>query len=348
MSFHQDLDNMTRDMHDASLEVEYMKKTPVLNLILEQKNVKFKGGERYFFTMDTDTVEDLAQDYGVNEELTHGTADTTDEAYFRRKHCQLPITLDFEEDLENAYQTEDRTQMYALAEFKTRKAQEGMRLHLRKLIYGNAADTDKQIQGLDSALVVDTTYGTLARTRASNIHNFWQPGDNVYTAAQQATARTFSLQALQGWVDPLTDLENGGGRFVIIVGNTLYLAAKSEAQALSMPVKTDPGGLFKYGIEEVEVGGMRIIKDPFLQTKYNTVMGQTTGAAGSLDRRVYALNVPDWHMMIHPKRNFNMLPFFDQAQIAGGADFKLARVRLSGNLACKHPNRSLCFSNVTP
>ena len=34
MSFHQDLDNLTRDMHDASMEVEYMQKTPLLNLIL--------------------------------------------------------------------------------------------------------------------------------------------------------------------------------------------------------------------------------------------------------------------------------------------------------------------------
>ena len=48
MSFHQDLDNLTRDMHDKSMEVEYMRKTPLLNLILAQGNRKFNGGERYW------------------------------------------------------------------------------------------------------------------------------------------------------------------------------------------------------------------------------------------------------------------------------------------------------------
>lgn len=348
MSFHQDLDNMTRDMHDASLEVEYMKKTPVLNLILEQKNLKFKGGKKYEGTMDTEPTDDLVQDYGVNEALTHSRADTTAEYSFRRKHCQRPVVLDFEEDLENALETEDHTQLHNLAEFTVRKSQENIRLHLRKFIFGAASDTAKEMQGLNSALIPDSTYGGLTRTQASNVNDFWQPANNVYTSTTYASARTFSIQALQGWVDPLQDLENGGGKFVVIMGNTLFLAAKSEAHALSMPIKHDPGGLWKYGIEEMEIDGMRIIKDPFLQTAYNTAMGMTTGAAGSLDRRLYAINVPDWFMMIHPKRNFNMLPFFDQAQIAGGCDFKLARIRLSGNLICKHPNRSLYFSNVTP
>ena len=93
---------------------------------------------------------------------------------------------------------------------------------------------------------------------------------------------------------------------------------------------------------------MRIIKDPFLQSKYNTKLSLTTGAAGALERRVYGLNIPDWFLMVHPKKNFKMLPFFDQAQIAGGADFKLARIRFAGNLICKHPNRSCYFSNVVP
>jgi hypothetical protein len=348
MSFHQDLDNMTRDMHAASMEVEYMKRTPALNLILEQSNRKFNGGKKYEGTMDTDTVEDLAQDYVINQALTHGTADTSEEYSFRRKYCQLPITMDFEEQLENALQNEDRTQLHALAKFKNQKAQEGMRLHLRKLIYGAASDTAAQIQGLNSALIPDATYGGLTRTRASNVNDFWQPANNVYTSSTYASARTISIEAIEGWVDPLQDLENGGGRFVIIVGNTLWLALKSEAHALSMPIKSDPGGLFKYGIEEMELDGMRIIKDPFLQTTYNTAMGMTTGSAGSLDRRFYALNIPDWYFMVHPKDNFRMAPFFDQSQIAGAPRFDLARIFLTGNLVCLHPNRSLYFSNVTP
>jgi hypothetical protein len=347
-AFHQDLDQMTRDMHDASLEVEYMQKTPLLNLILEQKNMKFKGGKRYWFNMDTDTVEDLAQDYGVNETLTHGTKEVTDSAYFRRKHCQLPIVLDFEEDLENAYETEDHTQLHNLAKFIVKKAQEGMRLHLRNLIYGAATDTDNQIQGLNSALVVDSTYGTLARTRASSIRDWWQPGDNGYTTGTQATATSISLTLLRNVCDPLQDLESGSGKLVWIMGPTLFLALCSEAEARSAKIERDPRGLAKFGIEEIEVVGQRIIKDPFLRSKYNAKLGLTSGAASALERRVYGLNIPDWYFLIHPARNFKMLPFFDQAQIAGGADFKLARIQLSGNVICKHPNRSIYFSNMVP
>jgi len=345
MGFHQDLDNLTRDMHDASMEVEIMRKTPVLDLILERQNRKFKGGKRYFFEMDTDTVEDLAQDYGVNEQLTHGTKEVTDTAYFRRKHFQLPITLDFEEDLENAYETEDRTQLHNLAKFKVKKAQEGTRLHLRKLIFGAATDTAKQVQGLNSALVPDSTYGTLARTNASNVRDWWQPADNQFTPSSYAQEYAISLTRLRQWQEPLTDLETDK-EFVWVMGGTLWLAILAEAEARSLPKKVDPRGLMKWGIEEIEVDGCRIVKEPFLKSKYNTVMGQTAGTAGAMERRLYGLNIPDWHFLVHPKANFKMLPFFDQSQIANGADFKLARIKFSGNLICKHPNRSIYLPNV--
>lgn len=347
-SFHQDLDNMTRDMHSRSLQVEYMSKTPLLNLILEQKNLKFNGGKWYMETVDTDTTEDLAQDYVVGQQLTHGTTEVTDEYKFRRKYFQHPVVIDFEQDLENAYQTEDRTQLHNLAKFMVRKAQEGTRLHLRKLIFGAATDTAAQVQGLDSALTVDATYGNLARTNSTGVRDWWQPGDNRWTASTQATERTISINALREWADPLTDLESEGGKFVWVIGNTLWLQIVAEAEARNIGRKIDPNGMAKFNIQEVEIDGMRIIKEPFLQSKYNTQMGQTTGAAGGLERRVYGLNTQDWQLMIHPKRNFYMLPFFDQAQIANGIDFKMARIQFAGNLFCTHPNRSIYFSNVVP
>jgi hypothetical protein len=76
-------------------------------------------------------------------------------------------------------------------------------------------------------------------------------------------------------------------------------------------------------------------------------MGTTGGAAGALERRLYALNLKDWDFFVHPKRNFLMTPFFDQKQIAGGADFTMARLMFAGNLVCWHPNRQLYLNNVT-
>lgn len=350
-TFHQDLENMTRDMHDKSLEVEYMEKTPVLSLILEKKNLKFNGGKLYYKELDTDTVEDLAQDYTVNEPLTHGTKDTTERAMFNRKTFQIPVQIDLDEELENALDNEDGTRLHDLAKFKVRKTNEAGRLHLRKLFYGAGTDSGKQVQGLNSALQLDATniptYGTLTRSDSrDSTYAWWQPADDRYTKNTQEAEYSISIDWLQSIVDPLTDLENANGDLVTIVGNTLWLALQSEAQARSMPVKVDPNGKFKFGVQEMLIGNMRIMKDPFLQTKYNAQMGQTDDSAGDLARRVYILNLKDWEFMVHPKRNFQMTDFFDQKQIAGGADFKMARLLFAGNLVCWHPNRNLYLPNV--
>ncbi len=348
MSFHQDLENMTRDMHDDTLEVEYLNKTPLLNLIMEKKNLRFNGGKYYYKEVDTDTIEDLAQDYSVNDKLTHGTKDTTERVMFTRKTFQIPVQIDLDEELQNALDNEDGTQLHKLAEFKVRKTNEAGRLHMRKLIYGAAGDTDKQVQGLNSALLIAATnYGTVLRSIITGGTNkWWQPADDRYTSTTQATETAISIDWLQAIVDPLTDLENDNGNLVVVVGNTLWLALQSEAQARSMPIKSDPNGKFKFGIQEMYIGNMHIVKDPFLQTKYNTSMGMTTGSAGDLARRLYILNMKDWDLMIHPKRNFQMTEFFDQKQIAGGADFKMARLLFGGNIVCWHPNRQLYLSNV--
>lgn len=345
MSFHQDLNNMTRDLHDNSMEVEYMQKTPVLNLLLEQKSEKFNGGKKYTKTVDTDTVEDLAQDYDGNDKLEHGTKDTTEQVEFGRKKFQIPVTLDLDEELENALDNEDKTKLHDLAVHKVQKTQEAGRLHLRKLIYGAASDTSKQVQGLNSALIVDSTYGGTSRNKTAGTNDWWQPADNRYTTTTQAAEIHISIDKLQELLDPLTDLENGDGSLATIVGNDLWLALKSEAQARSMSVKENADKKFDFGIDEMIIDNMKIVKDPFLQNKYNTAMGMTAGSAGDLARRLYILNLKDWDFLIHPKRNFELTEWADQKAIAGGADFQLARLLFAGNLVCWHPNRQLYLSN---
>jgi len=344
--FHQDLDNMTRDMNDKSLEVEYIKKTPVLNMILERKDPKFKGGEFYTKQLDVDTTEELAQDYSVNDRLTHGTKDTTKSAKFGRKAFQIPVQLDMDEELENAYQTEDRSQLHNLAKHKVKKAQEAGRLHLRKLVYGAASDTAKQVQGLNSALIVDSTYGYNSRDNSAGTNDWWQPSNNVYTTSTQGTERSISINWLQQVVLPLRNLETNPNNQVVVVGDTLWLALQAEAQAYQMPVKYDPNGMFKYGIEEMTIQGIRIVHDPFLVTANNTAMSMTTGSAGDLARRVYILHLPDWDLYAAPGRYFQLTKSFDQKLIAGGADFRLQRLLFAGNLVCWHPNRQVYFSNV--
>jgi len=361
MSYHQDLEKTTRDMHDACLEVEYMKKLPILNLILEKKNKKFKGGKRYYWEIDTDTTEDTAQNYGAQDTLTHQNSDTLDDVYFRRKQFQVPVTIDLDEELQNAMETEDRTQLHKLAKHKVKKCNEAGRLHLRKQLYASpnagtgifGTDTNKNMQGLNSALQLDatniTTYGEKTRSdTCDSTYKFWQPANDIYTKVNQETETNISIEWLQSVYDPIGDLETTSSDKLIIVGNALYMALRSEAQARSMPVDYDPAGNFKYGIEEMVIDGMRIVKEPFFQTRYNTIMGETTGSAHDLSRRLYILNMNDWYFYIHPKRNFFMTTFFDQSQIANGVDFTLARLKVAGNIICRHPNRQAYFANIIP
>lgn len=361
MSFHQDLDNLTRDMHDASWEVEYIRKNPVLALMMERKSLQFKGGKQYYREVDTGTHESLAQAYSQNDPLTHGVVNTTERIRFRRKKIQFPVQIDEDEELENAEQTSDGTQLHKLAAFRVRKANEGMRLYLRKMMYRRighsqaATDTNKYIQGLNNALTVDHTYGQMTRTTASDVANWWQPADNrLTTTIQSTTAAVISIAWLRTQLEPLEDLESDNLDLIAIVGGTLWLSLIEEAEARSMPYKLVPDRLNKrdgkttQGFHEMILDGRRVVKDPYLSTRYNSAEGLTSSAAGALERRLYCLNLKDWDFFIHPKRNFKMSDFFDQSKIANGSDFNLARIKFAGNLVCWHPNRQLMYENVTP
>lgn len=360
MSYHQDLNALTRDMHDKSWQVEYMKKNPVIALMLERKTLQFKGGKKYSRNADTDTHESLAQDYGNNTTLTHGVKDTTKKPVFERKYIQFPVQFDLDEKLQNAMQTEDRTQLQNLAKFRVRKAQEGLRVHLRKKMYMSAnssfakgpSDSNLFMQGLNSAMEVDATYGTITRTYGTGIKTdtgFWfQPAGGALAPATQVATKTISINWLRTVQEPLEDLESDNTDLVTILGGVLWLSLQAEAETKNMPYKLVGDRVAKQGFTEMILDGRRIIKDPFLKGFYNTEMGETTAAAGALEMRIYILNLLDWEFFIHPSRNFKMGPFFDQSQIMGGTDSELARIKFAGNLVCFSPGKNTYYEYVSP
>jgi len=360
MSFHQDLDNLTRDMHDKTWLVEYMKKNPVTALMLERKSLKFKGGKKYTREADTDTHEDLVQDYNVNEQLTHGVKDTTEEVKFQRKKFQCPVQIDVDEELENARQTTDGTQKHNMAKFRVRKANEAVRIHMRKLLYrsanssltNQATDSNKYVQGLNSALEVDATYGEVTRTYSAGTKadaGFWfQPMGGTISPTVQVAAASISISLMRTWFEPLDDIESDDTDLITIVGGVIWLSLQAEAEARSMPYKIEKNRTARQGFKEMVLDERRIVKDPFLKSANNTIMGETTDATGALERRVYGLNLKDWDFFIDPERKFKLTEFFDQKKIAGGSDMKLARVLFAGNLVCWHPKDNLYYENVTP
>jgi len=361
MSFHQDLNNLTRDMHDASWEVEYIKKNPMLALMLERKSLQFRGGNKYYREVDTGTHESLAQAYQQNDTLTHGVVNSTSQVKFIRKKIQFPVQIDEDEELENAQQTSDGTQLHNMAKFRVRKAQEGLRMYLRIMMYRRtghaqaATDSNKYMQGLNNALDIDHTYGEVTRTTGSDVANWWQSEGNLSDAtAQSVTAQVISIAWLRSKLVPLESLETDNQDLITLVGPTLQLALIEEAEARGTPYKIMPdrlntrGGKTTQGFHELVLDGRRIVSDPYLATAYNTAEGLTSAAAGALERRLHCLNLKDWDFFIHPKRNFKMSAFFDQSLLAGGSDFSLARIKFAGNLVCWHPNRQLMYENVTP
>ena len=359
MSFHQDLNNLTRDYHDKTWKAEYMKKNPVTAMMLERKDLSFNGGARYHKEVDTDTHESLAQDYDVNDVLTHGVKDTTETIYFRKKKIQLPVQIDVDEEMQNAMQNKDGTQLHNLAKFRVKKANEGMRVHLRVKIYtgpGDAAawapsDSNKRMQGLNSALEVDETYGEQARTydagTSADTGFWWQPMGGTVTDTVQETATAISVSQLRTWQEPLEDLESDNTDLVSICGGTLWLSLQAEAEARSMPYKIVANRVAKQGFKEMILDERRIIKDPYLKSANNAAVGSTTGSAHDLKLRYYSLNLRDWEFFIHPDSSFKMTEFFDQKKIAGGTDMTLARILFKGNLVCWSPGPQMYYANVT-
>jgi hypothetical protein len=360
MSFHQDLDNLTRDMHDKTWLNEYMKKNPVTAMLLQRKSLKFSGGKYYQREADTDTHESLAQDYTVNETLTHGTKDTTQTVKFMKKKFQVPIQIDVDEEMQNARQTSDGTQLHNLAKFRVRKANEACRVHLRKKIYASEnfaqapSDTNKYMQGLNCALLVQdstVTYGGVTRTYSAGTSAdtgfWWQPMGGTVSQSTQETATAISIAQLRTWQEPLEDLESDNTDLVSICGGVLWLSLQAEAEARSTPYKIVGNRVAKQGFTEMVLDGRRIVKDPFLKAANNSTMGETADSAHDLKLRFYSINLRDWDFFIHPDSNFRMTEFFDQKKIAGGTDMKLARIMFKGNLVCWHPQAQLYYANVT-
>ena len=214
-----------------------------------------------------------------------------------------------------------------------------------------ATDTNKRMQGLNSALEVDTTYGQVTRTHSAGTKadtGFWfQPMGGAISQAVQATEVAIGINVMRTWFEPLEDLETDNTDLVTIMGGVLWLALQAEAEARQVPYTLEKKTLARQGFTEMILDGRRIIKDPFLKSANNTAMGETTAATGALERRIYGLNLKLWDFMIHPKRKFKLTEFFDQGKIVNGTDMRLARIMWAGNLVCWKPGPQLYYENVS-
>jgi len=346
-----DLTEATRELFVRSLKKEVFLRMPFYEELEKRNLITFKGGKYIERLADMDEMDDLAQAYTTNETLTDEAKDMLAKPRFLWKKFQIPVRYDGDWEIQNENAGTEE-QLLDLVPFLVKKAQRAARLKMMKNTFNAASTTPrtdggKEFQSLISALNHDNTYGTLSRTLSSNTRNWWQGADPAGLTAggissSQDTATNLTISNIRKWINEtsVAHYMEAKSDLMIVMCPTLFnkLRAEMESKAiyntdLNRAIANDTANV---GFNKMILDGHSVVDVPFLQESATT------------RKWVFILNMNDWELRISTARNFKMTEFFDQKKIAGGSDFKLARIMFKGNLVCWHPNGQLYYANVTP
>lgn len=341
-----DVTKATRELFDRSLVDQVHMRTPFVEALQRNGQVTstFKGGKYIEKLIDTDSIETLVQEYSNNSALTDAKKTTLNKPRFTWKYAQLPLRYDLDEYIQNA-DAGTEEQLLDLPEHLVKKGQEALKLWLCAKIFNSGsttgvADGATSFQSLVSALDVDVTYGTITRTAASNVNDYWQGADPAglwsgITAGTQATATNFTISNLRKWVheSDIAHHMDGEDDLQVLCCATLFNKMRAEMES---KVIYKPGLKQSQGINSMILdGGIEIVSVPYLQT--------TT----TMKTWVFILNLRHWELRMSNKRNFMQTGFKWQGENSNGFDFWLARVMMAGNFFCWKPNSSMWLSNVS-
>jgi hypothetical protein len=275
--------------------------------------------------------------------------DTLEKPRFTWKKYQFPLKYDVDEWSQN--HPSGDTQLLDLADFLTKKGQRGVKLALQKMIYNinpttgagsetGVADGSKFFQSLLSALDHDVTYGTLTRTISTDTNTWWQgadPAGPTWTSSSQGTATNISIANLRKWIIPVQYYLEQPQDLYVVMCPTLWNKLRAEME--SHQIYQADGESMKYGIQKMWLDGHQIVADPFLEV--------TPSGVTSTKNWVFLLNMADWELRIHTKRNFLVTDFKWQGENSKGYDYWLARIMLMGNMCCWKPNGSMWLNEVS-
>jgi len=355
-----DLAEATRELFDRSLKAEVFMRTPFLEELQRRRQITYKGGTSIKRLVDTGEMDDLGQAYKANEPLTDQKKDMLAKPEFTWKYYQMPLKYDVDEYTQNITAGREE-QLLNLADFLVKKGQRGIRLALQRMMFNanpetrtgsetGVADGSEFFQSLLSALGHDITYGTLSRSLLNGTNNYWQGANPSFAptataegsspgTSTQNTAYDLSINNLRKWLVYVEQYVESLGDLYVMMCPTLYnkMRAEMESKMVYDPAKGDTA---RQGFQKMYLdGNIQIVKVPYLETGW--------GGSGTTENWVFILNLPDWELRIHQKRNFNMTPFVWQGQQANGFDYWLARIMLCGNLICWKPNGSMWLRNVS-
>ena len=349
-----DLSIATRELFERTVKHQVYMQTPILEELERRTKITYSGGKYIERLVDTEEVNSLGQAYTANEALSDGKKDTLEKPRFTFKLYQQPMKYDVDEFLQN-HNAGTEEQLLDLAEFLVSKSQRGIKLALRNMMYNadpggtsgsetGVGDSSKYFQSLLSALDHDVaTYGNVSRALSTSTNRWWMGSDpsgrpDTITTSTQNTATNISIANFRKWIIPIEQYMEKMEDLYVVMCPTLWNKLRAELEAKGQHSQLNADKL-KYGIQQFEIDGAMIVKDPWLENGY--------GTSGTTENWVFILNLNDFELRIHNDRNFKQTEFKWQGENSNGHDYWLARILLSGNLLNWKPNGSMFLSNVS-
>lgn len=349
-----DLELATREMFVRSVKQQTFAHKPFFEEMMRRNQIKIRGGKYIERLVDVAEMDDVGQSYTVNEALTQTKKDMLDKPRFTWKYYQMPLQIDADEETENIG-AGDEEQLLDLAQFLTRKATSGVRIALAKMLYNvnpmtgagsetGVGDSSKYFQSLLSAMDHDvTTYGNISRAVGGS-NTWWLGSDpegrvDTISSSSQGTSYSLSMSMIRKWMIPLLENMEKASDMYLLMCPTLWNKIKAELESYGR-VELDKNSSLNFGIQKFKIDGVyNCVADPYLEHGY--------GTSGTTENWFFMLNMADWEVHIHSKRNFKMTPWKWQGELANGYDYTLCRILVKGNFVCWKPNGSLWLYEVS-
>jgi len=330
----------TRELWIPGVTKQVMYGMPLFAKLADRRRMPVKGGLSIKKTLDYAEVDDLAQEYaGSNTPLESGKKDFLTTAYFNWKKFQVPIEYDEDEESENRGGID--TAPVDLVREKVDKGTRAAKIKLQKMIYGAysaTSDSDTGFQGIGDALhSSSTTYGNLARSTTSN--TWWMGASLDESWTDIATACSASIATFRDCHAKISLYADGPQDILVLCGSNIFQSLQGQVEASGANTNLGKTSLGKYGFTAIEIDGIEVVYDPFLDIDPDSNTTSTW---------FIMLNVATWECRWFPGRDLRTVtPFEYQGKVVNGYDKYLARVLAKGNLVCWKPNANILKTNMS-
>jgi hypothetical protein len=349
------LSTITRDLVRRTIHTQVFRRLAFLDELKKRTQIVTHGGTAITSIADYAEVDDLAQAYSTDEQLTDGEKTTLAKPSWNWKKVQIPMKYDGDVEIQNI-NAGNEEQLVDLAEYIANKAQRGIKIKLEKMLAQEGTetfDTDydddgKNFNSIVHALLHEDTattgkYGGLARDISAGLRNWWQGADpgsifqNVAegTAASstQNTAVDLNMASIRKWIIPVQHSIEAKKDLMLVMCPTLYNKFKAELMSYMMyEGATDTANV---GFNKMYFDGHQIADWDYLET------------SSTMKNWVFVLNLATWELHFNSARNFKSTPFKWCGELPGGFDYYLARILLAGNCICTQPNANMFLRNVS-